>query len=426
MNFCLACKTEISSFDDANFNIAEISYEFGRCDACGSFNLRDLASHLDFHSLNEAAINHYIEVGAGLDFMWKLFGPLEPFLSSKDVYTDIGCGFGFSADIARYIGFKDILGVEDAPYGALGSEKLAIKIIKVEEYSNMRRNSDVILASEVIEHVLDPQVFLKSMASNLKEAGILVLTTPNADFLTASKIDTESPLVRAAFSPGFHTHILSPGILKNLLESVGFLHIRIFELNERIIAYASKTNNLDALEYNSSFQDSYVDYLERLATNPDKDISLGANYRIFKEKVNSGLVDDACTNAFNALSSRFNLSAAYLMAETFRRSEITEFEKYQEIYTFMEGLFLFYSSQYFRLAGLPGLQVAMLESALPILENEYKRFPAFAQEAQSVIPVAFERLRESINFLNLRYSAEDYNDNLNLLKRIKLALRLFR
>src|SRR5215469_3276487 len=87
------------------------------------------------------------------------------------------CGQGL---ILQSLRDCDAIGVEiDEGEAAIAREKgLDVHVGHAGRY-NVGRQFDVVIASEVIEHMLEPQSLLENAARHLHPGGILVLTTPN-------------------------------------------------------------------------------------------------------------------------------------------------------------------------------------------------------------------------------------------------------
>jgi len=108
---------------------------------------------------------------------------------------DVGCGAGLLSEALAYEGF-DVLGldagaeiIEVARGHAAGQElNLAYRNGTAEELVAEGLKFPVITALEVIEHVADPEAFLRSLAALLEPEGLLFLSTLNRtpqSFLTA-------------------------------------------------------------------------------------------------------------------------------------------------------------------------------------------------------------------------------------------------
>ena len=141
--------------------------------------------------MSAATTQQYIEMGAGIEFMVELLDPVINlnFNVKAKSYLELGCGFGFLTKYAQQSGFGVSIGVEDANYGKRGSQILGFDCESLHDYMSNTRKFDVILASEVIEHVESPIEFLVEIKGRLLEDGILVLTTPNSNFIELKKIE---------------------------------------------------------------------------------------------------------------------------------------------------------------------------------------------------------------------------------------------
>lgn len=90
-----------------------------------------------------------------------------------------------------------------------------------------RRQYDVIFAGELIEHLNNAGDFLSAVSQNLKDDGILVLTTPNA----FSMAHMSKSIFRFTNEPPVnteHTCYYTPQTLRQLIERYGFRIDAIF------------------------------------------------------------------------------------------------------------------------------------------------------------------------------------------------------
>ena len=73
-----------------------------------------------------------------------------------------------------------------------------------------KRSYDVVICSEVLEHVADPHALLAAIGERLSPQGLLVLTTPNLDGVHEGAAPGD--LVRA-LSPGLHLVLYDSALL---------------------------------------------------------------------------------------------------------------------------------------------------------------------------------------------------------------------
>ena len=106
------------------------------------------------------------------------------FVRDKTV-LEVGSGSGYGAHrLAKSA--KNVLGIDSDEIAVkegmrrYSSGNLKFVCSKIEDY-NAKQKFDVVVAFQVLEHVENPQAFLKKMASLKKKDGLLLISTPNKD-----------------------------------------------------------------------------------------------------------------------------------------------------------------------------------------------------------------------------------------------------
>lgn len=230
----------------------------------------------------------YTHFWAGIEFMIR---PVVAASRLRRIGTlvDIGCGFGYTVDFARRMLGARVLGLDPSPYARAGARALGIDILPrylTDEPLPGNLKADVMLASEVIEHVEEPTEFLRILRRHLEPAGVVVLTTPDADTIAPEQAPT---LVLTALCIGFHRQIFSAPALRHLLSAAGFEHVVIRQTAGRLVALASD-QPLGEVNLETS-SGHYVTYLEQLAseTSPQcRDVRQGAVFRLLEHHVAHG------------------------------------------------------------------------------------------------------------------------------------------
>ena len=97
---------------------------------------------------------------------------------------DVGCGAGLLTEPLARLGAK-VTGIDASPEViAVAREHAAGAALEITyrsgDVQQLEGQFDLVTAMEVIEHVADPEAFLKALASRLAPDGLLVLSTPNA------------------------------------------------------------------------------------------------------------------------------------------------------------------------------------------------------------------------------------------------------
>jgi len=264
-----------------------------RCTACRSL----LVPKGTFHQFSDSeaspvSLQHYVQLGAGIDGMIQ---PAERARSqTASRLLDVGCGFGFTLDYWRHEVGGESVGVEPSAFGRLGAEMLGVElhVALLADVPSLRgRLFDVVLSSEVIEHVPDPAAFVYELRQHLAPGGTLVLTTPNAGFVTP---ENSFGTVLATLSPGLHKLLFSQEALDGLLRQAGFTHVQIEGAGPQLVAWAAMSP-LALRNEPAALRDGYVDYLDRRWAEPAMglDLQLGFGYRLLKELVNAARLDAA-------------------------------------------------------------------------------------------------------------------------------------
>lgn len=92
---------------------------------------------------------------------------------------------------------------------------------------------DVVLAAEIIEHIVDTQGFLAEIRRVLRPGGTVFLSTPNLlwwkyrlDLLAGRYLDVLDYRLRFGTDFG-HVRVFTPVLLRELVEEAGFVEIRL-------------------------------------------------------------------------------------------------------------------------------------------------------------------------------------------------------
>lgn len=212
---------------------------FLRCSTCGSL-LHD-GPIIAFEHIQEGDrdvfLRQYLENTAGL---WEMFWPVGCVADAAErSLLELGCGFGITVDLWRRVFRVPAQGCDPGEYAAVGRRVLGAHIHPMllrDVPELMAQQFDLVYASEVIEHVDDPAAFVAEAAARLSPRGVLVLTTPAAEFVAR---ENDPATVQAALAPGFHAFLFSARALDALLRRQGFGEIVVERHDERLIAWAA-------------------------------------------------------------------------------------------------------------------------------------------------------------------------------------------
>ena len=184
---------------------------------------------------------------------------LQPLILGKNRnILDYGCGVG---TVDFYIASKGskVLGV-DISKDAINMCRKSAKAIGVSERArfgelntNIKSSYDLIICSEVIEHVSNDMDLLKNLTNRLKNSGYLFVTTPSIN----------APLFKLGMSNGFdrrvgHLRRYDSVKLVKQIESIGY---RIISLKKE-----------EGILRNSLFMFSFLGWIVKFLKGPLSDI----------------------------------------------------------------------------------------------------------------------------------------------------------
>jgi SAM-dependent methyltransferase len=262
------------------------------CGACTSQFFDDQSLPPEYYEDSSAAVKFYVEQGAGIDHMvWPLLRVPAGRVASL---AEIGCGFGFALDFARSVLGWRVKGIDRATHALAGTRLLGLDIVPAyfDGPESLGGGSfDLVLASEVLEHVPDPNAFVRGIIEILPPPGIAIFTTPNA--VAIHRGQPVGHLLRT-LSPGFHLVLFTARSLRAVLEEAGFTQVLIEEEADSLRAYASRAP-FELRPLGQWSDHLYRRYLRLRGGDVqlDADLRLGLKYRHFKTLVNAGEWSDA-------------------------------------------------------------------------------------------------------------------------------------
>ncbi|MGI9116716.1 MAG: methyltransferase domain-containing protein [Gaiellales bacterium] len=205
------------------------------CSSCHSLEILDAPLTL---TDDETAVDAHVEANAGIGTMLELIATTDGFEARR--LLDIGCGYGFAVAAARDALGWEAIGIEPSLAGRRGRTELGVNIVVdvFEADADYGDPFDLILASEVVEHLPDPLPFLEGTLRKLASAGTLRLSTPAREVVQQ---DQDGLLIRGALSPGYHCFVASEDGLRRLLRRAGYSCTRVWRDGGTLRAVAGST-----------------------------------------------------------------------------------------------------------------------------------------------------------------------------------------
>jgi SAM-dependent methyltransferase len=252
------------------------------CASCGTRFLDPLTSP-SFAPMQEQAVRLYLEQAAGLDVM------IEPIFRAAAAgarsMLEVGCGFGLALDFAQQAMGWNVRGFEPGPVGQLGARVLSVPIESRLLTETPVGEFDLVLASEVLEHIADPLMLLRAARAQLSRRGCLALTTPNGEAIHSPITSVAMP----ALSPYQHLVLFSASSLRSALTQAGFAAVHVELRASTLVALAADDDQTIAkvLAGPAFDPDVYLSYLSaRIKSTTSDAFARGLAYRHFKTCMN--------------------------------------------------------------------------------------------------------------------------------------------
>lgn len=148
----------------------------------------------------------------------------------KGRHLDIGCGAGHIIDLFLGLNFdSEGLEISNKLFHAL---KLRYKVHNV-ELKKLKSKYNVITLSHVLEHIVDPFIFVREINKHLYNKGFVILSIPYIKGIIPQLLRTKW----YGLGHGQHINLFSKENLKILFEKNGF---KILEFNIKILDYTYK------------------------------------------------------------------------------------------------------------------------------------------------------------------------------------------
>ena len=280
-----------------------------RCE-CGVLNSVDLLNAPDYF-ITEGENSFYMRLDQA-DSADGVIGPATRYFPGGSLpFLDVGCGLGFAADYMKWKGVE-AQGIDPSESAQLAARFLSMPINEVgADVDDLRGSGDnFVFLSEVIEHVDSPRALLDSLTAVAGRGGLLLVTTPAADFVTPHN---EQAKVLAAIGSGQHLCLVGEPHLRQMLEQAGFAGVETWVDSGRLFAVAGHSTIPRPSEFDRDLYRSYLqERLSRRLDSGTKDSDLvvrAFGSRLFKELVNSGKYEAAelVVQALEPVFSRLDL-----------------------------------------------------------------------------------------------------------------------
>lgn len=177
-------------------------------------------------SREEAAPNSMIDAKSIVDGLARRLSDAAQGARGRSAPSllDVGCGYGFFSRQARARGFE-VTAIEMSDHEATVAREIAgVDPLRIafEEF-DCSKTFDAILMSQVLEHALDPDLWIQRSHRLLRPGGALAIAVPNFGGIFRLLLGIRDFMI----IPPAHLNYFDPRSLASLLRRRGFGNIRV-------------------------------------------------------------------------------------------------------------------------------------------------------------------------------------------------------
>ena len=216
---CPVCKSrQTAAFRDVR------EYRFRKCELCRFVFLHPMPSEMVLESMyntgGQITPDYYPKAKSRLHRAMRIAMHLYRFAWRGPV-LDVGCGGGFQVEAFRRLGMRPTgldISANSIEFARNTFSKNDFYCEKFEEFESRNKKFSLIYSSEVIEHVIDIDLYMDFLLHNISDRGFVYITTPDID----SPLVPENILDWDVFNPPRHVQFFQPENLRRLFEDRGF------------------------------------------------------------------------------------------------------------------------------------------------------------------------------------------------------------
>ncbi|EKD86533.1 MAG: methyltransferase type 11 [uncultured bacterium] len=232
---------EFSKIDRKSFSARRMPdgthYRFLKCCECGLIFSSPIIDALKIKKFYEDSdFNYQTESEYLRKVYYKYF---KKFINAKNKNVkilEIGCANGFFLDELYKNGYKNVNGVEPGEGSVNRAAENIRKEIKINIFDRKLFNKntfDIILCFHTLDHVVDPNLFLKDVNLLLKKKGKVLFVVHDTDALSAKLFGQKSPIFDIE-----HIFLFNKNTLENIFKKNKFDKAMAFTIvNEYQLSY---------------------------------------------------------------------------------------------------------------------------------------------------------------------------------------------
>ncbi len=204
-------------------------YRIVRCLKCGLIFSSPILEEKIIHRLyKESELTYDPEIVNLKKTYGSCLKKIINYIPRKDNLLEIGCGNGFFLEEALSYGFKNVRGVEPSVDAANKAGREIKPFIKVNNFqSKLFKNNffDMICFFQTLDHVINPNLFLKDCFKILKRKGIIFCIVHDSGSNLVKVLGEKTPIFDIE-----HTYLYNKITLKKIFEKNDFEVVKVMNI----------------------------------------------------------------------------------------------------------------------------------------------------------------------------------------------------
>lgn len=194
---CPICKENINSHkmrNEVSSIYSDILYELVSCDLCGHLFISNPPSVNELNAIYESTYNYEAHLAIENEKKWRakqIFRKLADIVPINAMIIDIGCMYGFTLEVLRSLGYRNLIGIEINASAVMECKKKGFTAFQGtfsqwvnSNASKFNEGCTCFLLSHVIEHIQNIHSFLNELHDILKVGDYLIIMVPNSNART--------------------------------------------------------------------------------------------------------------------------------------------------------------------------------------------------------------------------------------------------
>lgn len=203
-------------------------YQINRCQKCGLIFSSPVFSEEEINSLYKKSDMIYDNLTKFLSRTY--FSYLKPALpKNKDLsLLDVGCGDGFFLKAIQELTGLEVWGIEPSQKAikkAASSLRTHIKNDVLRKGVFSQANFNIVTCFHTLDHVVDPNEFLKVARGLLKKGGFAFFVVHDSEGLSVQLFGEKSPIFDIE-----HIYLFNKKTLRKLFKNNGFKRVEVFDI----------------------------------------------------------------------------------------------------------------------------------------------------------------------------------------------------